>query len=77
MLNLPATPSTLSTPTETESPNLHPNCVTVYLAAINWLDVHPYIDWFGAPVKVWQKSICRLLPDAFVPVTDVPMLPKK
>ena len=51
----PTTPqSTQFLSSETESPNLHPHHrVTVYLAAVNWLDVHPCKDWFGAPVEVW------------------------
>ena len=46
--------------------------VTVFVAAINWLDDHPFKDWFGAPVEVWQKhSMPHVRIHAFVPVTDI------
>ena len=45
--------------------------VAVYVAAINWLDKHPYKHWFGAPVEVWQKTIHHSMPHTFVPVTDI------
>ena len=45
--------------------------VAVSFAAINWLDEHPYKDWFGAPVDVWQKVIHHPVPHTFVPVTDI------
>ena len=74
LLNVPSTQPTQLLPAETGpvSPNCHnPNCVAVYLAAVNWLDVHPYKDWFGAPVEVWQKPIRHPQPDTFVPITNI------
>ena len=73
LLNLsPATPSqSTQLPSEMESPNLPPRRVTVHLAAVNWLDVHPCKDWFGTPVEVWQKPIRHCQSDTFVPVTDI------
>ena len=68
---IPRSPNTQLLPTEAESSNLHPNRITVYLATINWLDVHPYKDWFGAPVEVWQKPICCLQSNTFLPLTDI------
>ena len=45
--------------------------VAVFIAAINWLDEHPYRDWFGAPVQVWQKVTHHSMPHTFVLVTDI------
>ena len=47
LLNPPPAPPSQSTqllPSEIEPPNLHPRRVTVHLAAVNWLDVHPCKD---------------------------------
>ena len=44
LLNPPPAPPSQSTqllPSEIESSNIHPRRVTVHLAAVNWLDVHP------------------------------------
>lgn len=45
--------------------------VTIFVAAVNWLDEHPYKDWFGAPVEVWQKVSHHSVPHTFVPVADI------
>ena len=45
--------------------------VTVFVAAINWLDEHPCKHWFGAPVEVWQKVSHHSMPHIFVPVPDI------